>query len=478
MLALVTACMVGAAGAPVGATGADPGVVIIPVEPVVEIFEPGVVAPSHDHSSDGAANTDLARSAIESNIAAMVVADSGTVAAASAAPVVIDYPSGVPASVETVVEAAVARYTSVLELDPDVPLHIEFRWEDLGSPTIGAYAGPTNLIRRPSDLGAVPVALANARDGVDHLPGTADIVVGVNNRLPWHLGSEPPPGDRIDLQSVLVHELGHGLGFVGSASGTSNETAALRDPMWAFDRRVSSGTTPFPSLSASARNTALTGNDLFIDVGDARYRLYAPSTFAPGSSYSHLDEATYPAGTPGALMTPIGSTGEVFRMVDGPTLAVLGAIGWSIRSPSSAPEPVPSTRRVPIGLATSVDEVVHATDYRPADAETLRLYRAFLGRDPDVEGTKYWISVSRSGVSLDAIAGAFSVSPEFQQTYGSLTERGFLAVVYRNVLGREPDPVGFDYWLSLLERGALSRHLTVRYVAANDEFINRFPFRP
>ncbi len=471
MLALVTACMVGAAGAPVGAAVADPGIVVIPVDPVVEVFDPGV---------DGA--SPVTGSTTESNTAAMVIAESGTVAAASASPVVIDYPTGVPASVETVVEAAVARYTSVLELDPDVPLHIEFRWEDLGSPSIGAYAGPTNLIRTSADLGAVPVALANARDGVDHLPGTADIVVGVNARLPWHLGSGPPPGDRIDLQSVLVHELGHGLGFVGSASGTSNETATLHDPMWAFDRRVSSGTTPFPSLSASARNTALTGNDLFIDVGDARYRLYAPSTFAPGSSYSHFDEATYPAGSAGSLMTPIGSTGEVFRIVDGPTLAVLGAVGWTVRSAGTEPEPAPvtppTTRRVPIGLATSIDEVVHATDYRPADADTLRLYRAFLGRDPDVDGTKYWISVSRSGVSLDAIAGAFSDSAEFRQTYGSLTDRGFLSVVYRNVLGRDPDPVGFDYWLSLLERGALSRHLTVRYVAANDEFINRFPFRP
>ena len=477
-LALVTVSLVGAAGMPAGADPAEPAVVIVPVDPVVEIFDGGSLGPTADVEPAGPVNGELG----ESGMAALVIAGPETTAQASAYPVVIDYPTPVPASVVTVVETAVARYSSILELDPDVPLHIEFRWEDMGSPTIGAYAGPTNLIRTSADVGAVPVALANARDGVDYVPGTADIVIGVNAGLPWHLESGPPPGNRVDLQSVLVHELGHGLGFVGSATGTSNETATLRDPMWAFDRRVSSGATPFPSLSVEARHAALTGNDLFIDVGDARYRLYAPATFANGSSFSHLDEATYPAGTPGSLMTPIGSTGEVFRTVDGPALAVLGAIGWTIRTSPAEPEPAPVTppsiRRVPVGLATTIDEVVHATDYLPADADTLRLYRALLGRDPDVEGTKYWISESRRGVSLDSIAGAFSVSTEFQQTYGALTDHEFLLVVYRNVLGREPDPVGFDYWLTLLERGSLSRHLTVRYVAANDEFINRFPFRP
>ncbi|MEZ5230880.1 MAG: DUF4214 domain-containing protein [Acidimicrobiales bacterium] len=55
--------------------------------------------------------------------------------------------------------------------------------------------------------------------------------------------------------------------------------------------------------------------------------------------------------------------------------------------------------------------------------------------------------------------------------------RRFLEIVYTNVLGRTPDPVGFNYWLATMDAG-LDRHLVVRWVAAGHEFEARFPYQP
>ncbi len=127
--------------------------------------------------------------------------------------------------------------------------------------------------------------------------------------------------------------------------------------------------------------------------------------------------------------------------------------------------------------ATSLAQIIAAPDYRASDADILRLYHAFFAREPEVDGVRYWIAENRRGVSLDRIAAEFSSSPEFVARYGAgLSDTGFLAVVYRNVLGRDHDQQGFDYWLGQMARGT-RRHEVVRYVAAAPEFVNLHPYR-
>ena len=47
-----------------------------------------------------------------------------------------------------------------------------------------------------------------------------------------------------------------------------------------------------------------------------------------------------------------------------------------------------------------------------------------------------------------------------------------------NVLGRYYDQAGFHYWLGLLETGQLNRGGVVRWIAANNEFIDKHPYLP
>ena len=85
--------------------------------------------------------------------------------------------------------------------------------------------------------------------------------------------------------------------------------------------------------------------------------------------------------------------------------------------------------------------------------QAYRLYETTLNRDPDPGGFDYWVSQLRSGMTLDDAANGFTGSPEFQNTYGSLDDTQFVTLLYGNALHRAPDPGGLSYWLNLLNTG-------------------------
>lgn len=79
-----------------------------------------------------------------------------------------------------------------------------------------------------------------------------------------------------------------------------------------------------------------------------------------------------------------------------------------------------------------------------------RLYRAYFLRRPDERGLTHWIN---TGLELPAISNTFANSTEFLNRYGTLNNRDFVSLVYRNVLGRQPDANGRGYWLNEANRG-------------------------
>ncbi len=129
-----------------------------------------------------------------------------------------------------------------------------------------------------------------------------------------------------------------------------------------------------------------------------------------------------------------------------------------------------------IGAAASIAALVQANDYRPSDAMTLRLYRAFLGREPDVPGAQYWIGETRKGADLATLVYNFTNSSEYRGLYGAnVSNQRFLEVLYRNVFEREPDAAGVNYWLGQVNAG-VSRTDVVYSVAAAAEFTNRYSY--
>ena len=58
------------------------------------------------------------------------------------------------------------------------------------------------------------------------------------------------------------------------------------------------------------------------------------------------------------------------------------------------------------------------------------------------------------GLPLGTISEGFVISREFLETYGALTNEQFVRLVYLNVLDREPELAGFNYWVYLLSAGS------------------------
>lgn len=126
--------------------------------------------------------------------------------------------------------------------------------------------------------------------------------------------------------------------------------------------------------------------------------------------------------------------------------------------------------------AETLGEVVTASDFTPADANLLRLYYVFFDREPDVGGARYWIDRSRNDLGYVEIAAFFAASPEFNDTYGTLTNAEFVTLLYRNSLEREPDGEGFEFWVDQLDQGLRSRAEVVRQFGFSPEFVANNPF--
>lgn len=83
-----------------------------------------------------------------------------------------------------------------------------------------------------------------------------------------------------------------------------------------------------------------------------------------------------------------------------------------------------------------------------------RLYQAAFNRTPDVRGLSFWIKAMDEGATLDAIAQGFASSTEFKSVYGiNPTSYDIIARFYNNVLHRDGEYAGVEFWVSALNRG-------------------------
>lgn len=71
-----------------------------------------------------------------------------------------------------------------------------------------------------------------------------------------------------------------------------------------------------------------------------------------------------------------------------------------------------------------------------------RLYREILGREPDAAGLASAVDYIVTTGDLEGTAVGFLSSVEFERRV--LTARGYVSILYRAFLGREPDPSGWD----------------------------------
>lgn len=120
--------------------------------------------------------------------------------------------------------------------------------------------------------------------------------------------------------------------------------------------------------------------------------------------------------------------------------------------------------------AQVVDGIMNLAEYVGRVPPAARLYYATFNRTPDYGGLNYWADQLMLGTSLMAIAEFFAASPEFQATYGALTNTEFVTLLYQNVLGRLPDAAGLAFWTGVLDQGLMTRGEVLANFSESAEF--------
>lgn len=248
-----------------------------------------------------------------------------------------------------------------------VPIKVQALFIPMGGATLGITFpnGRRDFPGAPINSTWYATALANSIAGVELNPGEDDINIYFDSGADWYFGTDGnTPAGQYDFVSVALHELGHGLGFVGVAKKdgaigsfgllelsdfaplvTSFPWPELDTLPGIFDRSLQAPTlemlTDLPNPSASL-GSFFTCNDLnwngpnaLAASGGAEIRIYAPSTFALGSSCVHLNEATYPVGNANELMTPFIATGHANHWPGPICLGILQDIGWQLSPDAS-----------------------------------------------------------------------------------------------------------------------------------------------
>ena len=335
-----------------------------------------------------------------------------------------------PAGARSAFEHALALWGA--QLVSAVPIHVDACWAALGTGVLGV-AGPAGMSRgfpgAPHAGTWYPAALVNAllgydwndadgwdadRDGSDQDP---EINVCLNRTFSrWYEGLDGSvPWNEYDLVTAAMHEIAHGLGFVGSMEVTAGQGQwglGTSYPL-AYDRLLQDGAGralldqghyPNPSTALAEALLGQRGGVYLDGVhvramgGGQRAAAYAPPAWEPGASISHLDDR-YSGGVD-ALMTRSLYNGQAVHD-PGPTArGVLWDIGW----PACQPDLSVSTR------------VQNGADIEAGDAVTvvLALRNAGLGLATEVVLTATlsagldqlsWVSSPSLSAALPAPAG-------------------------------------------------------------------------
>lgn len=221
-----------------------------------------------------------------------------------------------------------------------------------------------------------PSCLANALANTELNPGERDMDIFVPSTEDWYYGTDGNPGPgQFDFVSLILHEIGHGLGVLSLAKvegdgsfGEIDETDIPFLPSFGlpdlegspsiFDYYLEdqSGTSlqdpslypnPGPELANGFTSNQLYFNGLnAIDANLGELpRIYAPSFFDPGSSVTHVNEVTY-NGTDNDLMTPFLSAAEVNHIPGPIVLGILRDIGWPINNETVLAETLQSNHQL------------------------------------------------------------------------------------------------------------------------------------
>jgi len=240
------------------------------------------------------------------------------------------FPIWARAEVQAALDTWAANFKSSVDISVTANWGRNANGDVLGSARPGSYFA--GFIGAPDSTLWYPSALANALAGKDLDRDNAEIVIQINSSANWNQrGDDKPRSNEYDLESVVLHEVAHGLGFLsadvydkffgyGSIDQPTPFDAYIQTP---DGRRLAD--IPTPSLELGKILTAplhWIGDNGKRANGGEKIKMYTPAIYDPGSSIIHIDEASYSQSGINAVMTPNLDAGVVFHQ-PGPLLLAM-----------------------------------------------------------------------------------------------------------------------------------------------------------
>lgn len=140
--------------------------------------------------------------------------------------------------------------------------------------------------------------------------------------------------------------------------------------------------------------------------------------------------------------------------------------GFTVNSASDGLDSLLGIERVRFGDAS------FALDIEGNGGQAYRLYSAVMARAPDLGGLGYWIDrLDDKIVDLRGAGTWFLDSPEFTATYGdidTLSDQTFVQKLYQNVLHRDLDQPGYEFWVTALQNGVDRSEILIAFSESNE----------
>jgi YVTN family beta-propeller protein len=281
-----------------------------------------------------------------------------------------------------------------------------------------------------------------------------DVGLGVLRDVGWKtVGAQTVPS----VPSGLVASAGDGKVYLSWSAPTS--TGRQKLTRYVLYRYTGTSSTSDQSIYVSAPTTTLAYGDL---VNGTSYRFAVAAVNATGTgARSGLTSGVAPL-----IVAPFSN---VDALVKAQFTDFLGRSATASELSTWRSKANDGTRRTADIVAGIASLAASATP----SARLTRLYSAYFKRLPDFGGYTYWVGKLRSGTSLAKASDTFAASSEFKRTYGSLTNKAFVTLVYQNVLGRSPDSGGASYWLGRLDRKVVSRGAMMTAFSESSENVRK-----
>lgn len=230
-------------------------------------------------------------------------------------------------------------------------------------------------------------------------------------------GSGVDPARKLGTMSLI-------MGSLGVKEGLFTSSALIG---WAEKYNVQVAEIPNGTNTLGQQGNAIT--ESFVQaLYDSR------ASNAPTLEASHLNAELIGAGA-----SAIANPGD-YLSTSGTALGTV-ALNLKMQATGNAGNAGPSTIASENPLANLVQEA----------------YLAYYGRPADAAGEGYWIGqLALSGGNLSSIINAFGNSAESLALYGNGDTTQVVTQIYEQLFGRAPDIPGRDYWVGLINAGAVS----------------------